>query len=130
MPKINPKSDKLTSTRLNQCPTRLFFQFKSDGEWRPLTSAANWATERLLLNCGHLVAIRALLNQIAGLLGCQRIDWNSPTLDQVANILPNGLPGNQSRRDVPMRAAARAFVRPRCVRKRSGLARPRGLGMR
>lgn len=66
------------------------FHAQTDGHWKPITAAADWTTERLLLNRGHLVQIRALLNQIAEIRGRQPIDWNFPARDQVANILPTG----------------------------------------
>jgi hypothetical protein len=69
------------------------FRAESDGHWEPRTTAANWAAERLLLNRGHLVQIRALLNQIASIAGHQPVDWNKPARDQICGILPNGLPG-------------------------------------
>jgi hypothetical protein len=68
------------------------FEVQADGEWKPLTFAATWASERLLLNRGHLKQIRRLLNRIAVEKGLPPINWDSPTRDQVASIFPDGFP--------------------------------------
>jgi hypothetical protein len=68
------------------------FVAQQDGEWKPLTNAADWASERLLLNRGHLKQIRRLLQRIAAEKELPPIDWNRPTRDHVAIIFPDGFP--------------------------------------
>jgi hypothetical protein len=67
------------------------FEAQEDGEWKPLTFAADWASERLLLNRGHLKQIRRLLQRLAVEKGLSPINWNCPTRDHVAIIFPDGL---------------------------------------
>lgn len=63
-----------------------FIELES-GEWKPLTEAGFYTQARLGLNRRHLVRVRALLREIARLLGRESINWDQPSKDQIARLL-------------------------------------------
>lgn len=64
------------------------FEAQSTGEWKPLTRPAQYSQARLRLNRRHLVELRSLLNELAGLEGKPPIDWGKPSKGQLVELFP------------------------------------------
>jgi HNH endonuclease len=63
------------------------FQEKTNGEWAPLSKAAEYTAERLRLNRSHLLTVRELLRQIAAQRGLTNLNWDEPSRDQILVLL-------------------------------------------
>ncbi len=63
------------------------FQEAEDGRWLPLTKAAEYTLAMLRLNRTHLVELRLWLRTIARDRSCEPINWDSPSKEQIAELL-------------------------------------------
>lgn len=58
------------------------FEAEENGNWKPLTKAAEYTTEKIRLNRGHLLELRKLLNDISREKGLGNVEWTT---------IPNGI---------------------------------------
>jgi hypothetical protein len=100
-----PTEDELAAGRrfIDLCREEFdaHFEPESDGQWRPLTIAAQYAAERLRLNGSDLVQIRVFLGELVRLRGLREIDWRRPAQDQIGSAPPGDLTPSSRKEAAP-----------------------------